>query len=157
MDFTRIWGFYLEGGWLWRISGGFIKINLYNYLDYISIYYYYTSFECNQRRWVENPELLNLHKRLSIQSPVIANCRPIFPICQDLYTLGRGMFYKNEGRLWRLSFQGRKRKEVNKLPWKYYINNFILMNNSVSYPWIIHKWNITQIFLCNTIIYMFWI
>ena len=33
-------GILLGGGvWLWRISGGFIKINLYNYLDYISIYY----------------------------------------------------------------------------------------------------------------------
>jgi len=23
LDFTRMWGFYLEGVWLWRISGGY--------------------------------------------------------------------------------------------------------------------------------------
>ena len=61
-------------------------------------------------------ELLNLHKRLSIKSLINANGRPMFTICQHLYTFGGGMFYKNMGRLWRLSLQGRKRKEVNKLP-----------------------------------------
>ena len=34
------------------------------------------------------PELLNLHKRLSIQSPVIANLTTMSTICQHLYTLG---------------------------------------------------------------------
>ena len=97
----------------------------------------------NQKLWVENTNLLNLHKRLSIQSLVIANFRPMFTICQHYCFIVWGVFYKNRGRLWRLSLQGRKRKEVNKLPWKYYINNFILMNNSVSYPWVNHKWNTT--------------
>ena len=32
--------------------------------------------------------LLNLHKRLPIQSLIIADYRPIFTICQNLFALG---------------------------------------------------------------------
>ena len=42
---------------------------------------------CNQKLWVENPELLNLHKRLSVKPLIIQSYRPIFTICQHFYTL----------------------------------------------------------------------
>ena len=46
----------------------------------------------NQKLRVDNSELLNLHKRLSIQPLIFANCRPMFTICQHFYTLGRVCF-----------------------------------------------------------------
>ena len=41
----------------------------------------------NQKLWVDNPELLNLHKRLSVQYLVIVNFRPISTICKHFYSL----------------------------------------------------------------------
>ena len=43
---------------------------------------------CKQKLWVNNPELLNLHKRLLVQSLIFDDYRPMFTICQDFYTLG---------------------------------------------------------------------
>ena len=42
----------------------------------------------NQKLLVDNSELLNLHKRLSIQYLIIADSRPIFTLYQHLHTLG---------------------------------------------------------------------
>ena len=42
----------------------------------------------NQKLWVENPKLMNMHNRLSIQSIFFANYRPIITSCQKFYTLG---------------------------------------------------------------------
>ena len=42
----------------------------------------------NQKLWVENPKLMNMHNRLSIQSLLFANYRPIITSCQKFYTLG---------------------------------------------------------------------
>ena len=44
-----------------------------------------------------NPELLKLHKRLSIQSIVIENSRPMSTICQHLYTFGEEVYFT---RMW---------------------------------------------------------
>ena len=35
--------------------------------------------------YILQKDSLNFHKRLSIQSLIIANCRPIFTICQHFY------------------------------------------------------------------------
>ena len=40
---------------------------------------------------------LNLHKRLSIQSLLFANYRPMFKSCQHYYFTVGGLFYKNLG------------------------------------------------------------
>ena len=42
----------------------------------------------NQKLRVDNSELLNLHKRLSIQSLKFEKYRPMSTVCQHLYTLG---------------------------------------------------------------------
>ena len=57
----------------------------------------------DQRLWVDNPELLNLHKRLLVQSLIFANVTPMSTICQVYYLIVGGMFYKKVGRLWRVS------------------------------------------------------
>ena len=41
----------------------------------------------NQKLLVDNPELLNLHKRLSNQSHIFANRTLMSTKCQDLYTI----------------------------------------------------------------------
>ena len=43
----------------------------------------------NQKLWVENPGLLNLHKRLSVQYLVAANYGPIFTICFSIFPFSR--------------------------------------------------------------------
>ena len=53
----------------------------------------------NQRLRVDNPELLNLHKRLTIQPLVIKIYRPMSPICQRYYFTVGEKFYKNMGIL----------------------------------------------------------
>ena len=50
-----------------------------------------------------NPELLNLHKRLSVQSLVIANNRPMFTKCQHLFALGGSNLQESGDFTWRLS------------------------------------------------------
>ena len=61
----------------------------------------------NQKLWVENPELLNLHKRLSIQPLVIAHGTPILPIVNTYillvlrWILQEWGFYLEGVRLWR--------------------------------------------------------
>ena len=47
----------------------------------------------NQKLRVDNSELLNLHKRLSVQPIIIANYRPMFTICQHLYTFGEKVYF----------------------------------------------------------------
>ena len=42
---------------------------------------------CNQRLWVENPELLNMHKRLTIKSLFIEYSRSILRVVNN-YILG---------------------------------------------------------------------
>ena len=42
----------------------------------------------NQKLRVDNSELLNLHKRLSIQSQMFEKYRPMSTVCQHLCTLG---------------------------------------------------------------------
>ena len=51
----------------------------------------------------DNPELLNLHKRLSIQPLIFANITPMSTIFQVYYLIVGGVFYKVVGRLWRVS------------------------------------------------------
>ena len=46
---------------------------------------------------VDNPELLNLHNRLTIQSLIIVNYRPLSTIYQVYYFIVGGMFYKKVG------------------------------------------------------------
>ena len=43
---------------------------------------------CNQRLSVDDPELLKLNTRLSVQSLIIADSSPILAICQDYYAFG---------------------------------------------------------------------
>ena len=50
---------------------------------------------------MENPELLNLHKSLSVQSLIFAHTRAMSTICQVYYLIVGGVFYKNVGILLR--------------------------------------------------------
>ena len=43
--------------------------------------------------YILQKDSLNFHKRLSIQSLIFANFRPIFTICQHLYTLCVEMYF----------------------------------------------------------------
>ena len=47
--------------------------------------------------YILQKDSLNFHKRLSIQSLIIANCRPMFTICQHLYTLGVEVKFTRSG------------------------------------------------------------
>ena len=45
-----------------------------------------------------------MHKKLPIQSLIFANCRPMFTICQDLYTIGAEVCFTRIGDItWRVS------------------------------------------------------
>ena len=58
----------------------------------------------NQKLRVDNSELLNLHKRLSIQSLKFEKYRPMSTVCQHLYTLGAVVCFTRIGDFtWRVS------------------------------------------------------
>ena len=58
----------------------------------------------NQKLRVDNSELLNLHKRLSIQSLIFEKYRPMSTVCQHLYTLGAVVCFTRIGDFtWRVS------------------------------------------------------
>jgi len=59
---------------------------------------------CKQKLWVNNPELLNLHKRLLVQSLILANFIPMTTICQHLYTFVEEVkFTRKWDFTWRVS------------------------------------------------------
>ena len=58
----------------------------------------------NQKFRVDNSELLNLHKKLSIQSLIFEKYRPMSTVCQHLYTLGAVVCFTRIGDFtWRVS------------------------------------------------------
>ena len=57
----------------------------------------------NQKLRVDNSELLNLHKRLSIQSLIFEKYRTMSTVCQHLYTLGAVVCFT---RIWGFYLEG---------------------------------------------------
>ena len=74
----------------------------------------------NERRRFEELLFQHFTNRLSNQFDIIAHSRPNFIYFKTIW-FRRGIILK------RAKLQGRKRKEVTKLPCKYYINIFYLL------------------------------
>jgi len=90
------------------------------------------------------------------QTGKVINPLSISRYTRNQYITSIGLIYKEVGGHGREIHREERERLSTNFPANPILTNFTYSESLSILPLIIHKWNITQIFLCNTIIYMFW-